>query len=383
METLRKVLLCAHLAVFSAMAQNVTVFASGLQKPLRLVFTPQGNLLVSEGGLPESNTGRVSILDRGGARRSLLEGLPTARGYTLSPYGPTSMALDGDTLYLLIGEGDVEVFGQGNLHVNPDGPSSPIFSTILKIQFSAEVDRLRGSFQLTSPGDWALLDGYEVNLENSVGERAKVQLLTAFRPIVRNVLGGSLTYRQSNPYGVSLDARNRTLWLTDAGMETVIKVDTNTGRSQVLFRFEPYLRSTAAGPVPVDNVPTGACLQGDQLLVGLFTAAQITPVPEGEASIWSIDTRSRAARPTISGLNGAVDILCGAEGLYVLEDLFSRTPPITRVSVYQGGSKRVLADVESAALGAGMAQDPVSGAIYFARLGFGDAPSEIVRVATR
>ena len=82
METLRKVLLCAHLAVFSAMAQNVRVFASGLQKPLRLVFTPQGNLLVSEGGLPESNTGRVSILDRGGARRSLLEGLPTARGYT-------------------------------------------------------------------------------------------------------------------------------------------------------------------------------------------------------------------------------------------------------------------------------------------------------------
>jgi hypothetical protein len=197
---------------------------------------------------------------------------------------------------------------------------------------------------------------------------------------VRNVLGGPLTYRQSNPYGVSLDARNRTLWLTDAGMETVIKVDTNTGRSQVLFRFEPLFRSTAAGPVPVDNVPTGVCLQGDQLLVGLFTAS---PQGEGEAAIWSIDTRSRAARPMMSGLTAVADILCGAEGLYVLEDLVSRTPPVTRVSVYQGGSKRILADVESAALGAGMAQDPVSGAIFFARLGFGDAPNEIVRVVTR
>ena len=380
MQTLRKVLLCAHLAVFSAMAQNVTVFASDLQKPTRLVFTPQGNLLVSEGGLPEPNTGRVSILDRGGVRRSLLEGLPTARGYTLSPFGPTGMALDGDTLYLLIGEGDVEAFPPPNVRLNPDGPSSPIFSTILKIQFSAEVDRLRGSFRLISPDDWALLDGNEVNLENSLGERAKVQLLTAFRQVVRNVLGGSFSYRQSNPYGVSLDARNRTLWLTDAGMETVIKVDTITGRYQVQFRFEPFLRSTAAGPVPVDNVPTSVCLQGDQLLVGLFTAS---PIPEGEASIWSIDTRSRAARPTISSLSGVVDILCGAEGLYVLEGFPNRTPTFSRLSVYQGGSQRILADVESAAIGAAMAQDPLSGAIYYARLGFGDAPSEIVRVATR
>lgn len=40
-------------------AQNFSVFAESLQWPLRLVFTPQGNLLVSEGGLTEDNTGRV------------------------------------------------------------------------------------------------------------------------------------------------------------------------------------------------------------------------------------------------------------------------------------------------------------------------------------
>ena len=268
-ETVRKVLLCAHLAVFSAMAQNVTVFAGDLQKPLRLLFTPQGNLLVSEGGLPEPNTGRVSILDRNGSRRSLLEGLPTARAYLLGPYGPTGMALDGDTLYLLIGEGDVLAFPPPTVRTNPDGPSSPIFSTILKIQFSAAVDRLRGSFRHSSPGDWALLDGYVVQLENSLGERANVQLLTAFRPLVRNVLGGPLSVRQSNPYGAALDARNRTLWLTDAGSDTVIKVDTNTGRSQVLFRFEPFLRSTAAEPVPVDNVPHRCLLAGGSAAGGL------------------------------------------------------------------------------------------------------------------
>jgi hypothetical protein len=161
-DHLLRVLLCLHLAALSGMAQDFSVFARDLQKPAKVIVTPQGNLLVSEGGLPEPNTGRVSFIDQGGNRRSLLEGLPNARAYTLNPYGPTGMALDGDTLYLLIGEGDVQAFPPPAVRLNPDGPSSPIFSTILKIQFSAEVDRLGGTFRLQSPGDWALLDGHVV-----------------------------------------------------------------------------------------------------------------------------------------------------------------------------------------------------------------------------
>jgi hypothetical protein len=73
-------LLVAALTVLNAPAQS-TVFATGLQTPIRLLFTPRGSLLVSEGGpFPATaNTGRVSILDRSGNRRTLLEGLPPGR----------------------------------------------------------------------------------------------------------------------------------------------------------------------------------------------------------------------------------------------------------------------------------------------------------------
>jgi hypothetical protein len=370
------------LPLFSAMAQDSTVFATGLQQPVGIVFTPAGNLLVSEGGTEEPLTGRVSLLDRNANRRSLLEGLPTGRGYLLRPYGPTGMALDGDTLYLLIGEGDTLAFPPPALRVNPDGPVSPIFNSILRIRFSAEVDRLRGTFRLGTPTDWALLDGYEVRLDNSLGESAIVQLLTAFRPLVRNVLGGTLTFRQSNPYFPVLDARNNTLWLTDSAMETVIKVDTITGRYQVVHRFQPIMRSTASGMIPVDTVPTGLCLQGDQLLVAQFTASLQR---EEEASILSIDTRSGAARMMTANLTAVSSILCTPEGIYSSEGFYTRNPVMLRLSLSQGASRRTLAEwtaPEPRAIG-GMARDPVSGAIYLTRSAFGAAPGEILRVATR
>jgi len=370
------------LPFFSAMAQDSTVFATGLQQPVGIVFTPAGNLLVSEGGLEEPGTGRVSMLDRNGVRRSLLEGLPTGRGYLLRPFGPTGMALDGDTLYLLIGEGDTLAFPPPAVRVNTDGPTSPIFNSILKIRFSAEVDRLRGSLRLGTPADWALLDGYEVRLDNSLGESATVQLLTAFRPLVRNVLGGPFTFRQSNPYFPVLDARNNTLWLTDAAMETVIKVDTITGRYQVVYRFEPLLRSTATGMIRVDTVPTGLCLQGDQLLVAQFTAAA---PHEEQASILSIDTRSGAARTIMTGLTSVSSILCTPEGVYAAESFFAPNPGRLRLSLSQGASRRTLMEwtaPEPRAIG-GMARDQVSGAIYLTRSAFGTAPGEILRVTTR
>jgi hypothetical protein len=73
------ILLVALVTAPGAVAQTVSTFGSGLQSPIRLLFTPQGSLLVSEGGpvpvIP--NTGRVSILDRSANRRTLIDGLPS------------------------------------------------------------------------------------------------------------------------------------------------------------------------------------------------------------------------------------------------------------------------------------------------------------------
>jgi DNA-binding beta-propeller fold protein YncE len=270
----------ALLTVAFAIAElGAQPFSTRLQVPQRILFTPAGNLLVSEGGTAEANSGRVSLVDRGGIRRSLLEGLPSGLAHFTNPFGPTGMALDGRTLYLLLGEGDVMAGGPPNYGINANGPSSPIFSSILKIQFNREPDEIQESFRLSSVSHWALLDGYDETLQNGAGDHATIELLTAFRPVVRTVLGNTDRVRPANPYSVVLDASRRYLYVADASAETISRVDTTTGRSVVLLRFEPYMRATPSGPAPVDNVPASLCWSGDKLMVGFLTAS---PLPPGE-----------------------------------------------------------------------------------------------------
>src|SRR5262245_1101734 len=222
--------LLAAITVSNAAAQS-TRFATGLQSPLRLLFTPRGSLLVSEGGLQAPNTGRVSILDRQGIRRTLLEGLPSGPAHFTNPYGPTGMGLDGRTLYVLNGEGDVMAGVPPNYGINLNGPSSPIVVSVLKIRFSAQLDQIMSGFSLTPTHHLQLFDGFDLELSNETGDRATLELLTTFRPIIRDPAGIShVIVRESNPYGVVLDG-NKTLYLTDASRDSVIKVDTVTGRS--------------------------------------------------------------------------------------------------------------------------------------------------------
>jgi DNA-binding beta-propeller fold protein YncE len=56
----------------SAQTATPTVFASGLKAPSKIIVSPKGNLLVAEQG-NGANTGRVSILDLSGNRRTLLD----------------------------------------------------------------------------------------------------------------------------------------------------------------------------------------------------------------------------------------------------------------------------------------------------------------------
>src|SRR5207237_7738274 len=55
----------------------VTQIASGLEGPLGITFSNKDNLLVSETGTPTPNTGRISIVDPSGNRRTLIDGLPS------------------------------------------------------------------------------------------------------------------------------------------------------------------------------------------------------------------------------------------------------------------------------------------------------------------
>src|SRR5689334_6130623 len=81
-----------------------------LERPAKLTLTPLGNLLVAEVGTATAapNTGRVSIVDPDGTRRTLIDGLPSApTNAANTPSGPSGLFLSGRTLYVTIGEGDV------------------------------------------------------------------------------------------------------------------------------------------------------------------------------------------------------------------------------------------------------------------------------------
>ena len=116
---------------------------SGLQLPLGITVSNLGDLLVSETGTAVANSGRISIVDVSGHRRTLLDGLSSGINDVGEPSGPHGLFLRGRTLYVAIGVGDVGVAQAGpppgRLLPNPS-PSSPIFSSVLAIHFSADVE---------------------------------------------------------------------------------------------------------------------------------------------------------------------------------------------------------------------------------------------------
>src|SRR3954452_11828032 len=92
-------------AAASSFGQPATVLATGLQHPIKLSFTPRGNLLVAENGT-EKNSGRVSIVDRSGKRRTLIQGLPSGLSSPNNdPDGVTGVEVREHILYIVIGEG--------------------------------------------------------------------------------------------------------------------------------------------------------------------------------------------------------------------------------------------------------------------------------------
>jgi hypothetical protein len=283
------------------------------------------------------------------------------------------MALDGRTLYLLIGEGDVLVGPP--FAVNPAGPSSPIFSSVLRVQFSRDVDAIMSAFQLV-PGDhWALHDGFDVTLRSADGDVATVHLLTIFRAMVRNVIGGPERVRRSDPYSAWLDARDNALYIIDPAGETLIRVNTATGRALVLTRFQPRERVTESGPQFVDNVPTSLCPVGGSFLVGFLSAS---PFPRGEASValWSpADGSWSRPAPAIRDLTLVNDMACLPGGTATaprvvtleISDIGMLGPtPTGRVQTFEGSQGRVLA--QGLPFPTGLTQDPVSGDIFVVTL---------------
>src|SRR6185503_1866963 len=300
--------LAATAAPASAQCSEVI---SGLRAPLGTTLTNQGNLLVSETGTAALHSGRISIVDASGNRRTLLDGLPSAINDVNEPSGPAGIFMRGRTLYVAIGTGDAGRAGPipGTTIPNPNPISSPIFSSILGIQFSADTEKQTNAFTLTTRDEQAIANGETVSLSDNEGGKLKIRMIVDFPNYVSNPLptfAGNI--QLSNPYG--LVPVDDALYVTDGGRNRVWQIDLLTETFSTLVTF-PAIPNPLFGIVPaggpfLDAVPTGITAVDNKLLVTLFRGV---PFPPGTSTVQEIDPVAATQSALISGRKTAIDVL--------------------------------------------------------------------------
>ncbi len=288
------------------------VFASGLRAPAKIIFSQKGNLLVAEQGTAAPNTGRISIIDpTSGAIRTLLDGLPSALnliGGEPSPSGPSGLAMRGRTLYITIGSGNTTLPGPApGAEVPNPNVSSPLFSSVLEVHFSAHAEMTTAGFTLTQADQIALKNGAELTLDNGGGDKLTIKLLADFPdyvPAPRHGLPNNVV--SSNPFGVVV--KGDQLYVVDASLNLLATVDIETGATATLTTFAnlPNPLFPRLGPPTVQPVPDSIRLFGDQLLVTFLTGF---PFPHGAAQVVIVDPATGSYQPFITGLTSAIDVL--------------------------------------------------------------------------
>ena len=283
-----------------------SVVTGGLQGPIGITRSNQGSLLVAETGPPAPNTGRISIVGTDGTRRTLLAGLPSGVNAIGDPSGPHGLFLRGRTLYVAIGEGDSTLAGPlpGTEIPNPN-PSSPIYSSVLAVHFSAHVEKTTAGFTLTSADQAALAGGAKLNLSNGGGDRVTVELIANFPDFTPEPLpffAGNV--RHSNPYDLVVVGDQ--VYVTDGGQNLIWRADIDTGAVSVLTTFPPIPNPLPFGPPVVEAVPTGITYSDGRLLVTLFRGF---PFPPGTSEVRTVDPLTGAHSTFIAGLSSAIDVL--------------------------------------------------------------------------
>jgi hypothetical protein len=299
----------AVLLIGSQASAQCLELISGLRQPLGTALTNQGNLLVSENGTIPPDTGRISLVDASGNRRTLLDGLPSAISDVGEPSGPHGIFMRGRTLYVGIGTGDVGRPGPfpGTTIPNPDPISSPIFSSILAIQFSADVEKITSGFSLTLANQEALASGQTVALANQAGDRIMIEMIADFPnyvPFPLPFFPGNV--QLSNPFG--LVAVEDALYVTDGGRNLVWQINLLTSSFSMLAAFADIpnpVFPTFGGPF-LQAVPTGIASSNNQLLVTLFRGF---PFPPATSTVEQVDPLTGGHTAFISGLRTAIGVL--------------------------------------------------------------------------
>ena len=300
-----------------------TTVTSGLFRPIGMAWSNQGNLIVSETGIRTPHGGRLSIVDPSGARRTLLDALPSGRSDVGDPAGPAGIVMRGRTAYVLMSIGDSVLPAPVPTRqlANP-AVSSPIFSSVLAVHFSASVEKKTAGFTLSIADQSTLAEGRRVMLSNGGGDTIEIELVTDFPDYVPDPLPGfPAIVRGSNPFGLALVDSH--LYVTDGGRNGVWDVDLATGVHTMLATFPTIPNPLPIGGPVIEAVPTGIEEVDGRLLVTLFRGVPFAP---GSSSVVEIDKSTGAWSTFIGGLKTAIDVLPIGGGYLVLQNSSGPAP---------------------------------------------------------
>jgi hypothetical protein len=272
---------------------------SGLRMPLGITRSSLGNLIVGESGTSDPNTGRISIVDPDGNRRTLLDGMPSGINDVGEPSGPAGVFMRGRTLYVAVGVGDSVLPGP---EPNPE-VSSPIFSSVLAIHFSANVEKTTEGLTLSLDDQKALADGEKVKLSNGAGDRITVERIADF-PDLTDDPTSPTGVRQSNPFDLVVVGDR--VYVTDGARNLVWRADIDSGAFSALAVFPSVSNPLPFGPPAVEAVPTGIAYSDGRLLTTLFRGF---PFPAGTSVVAQIDPQTGSQMTYIDGLTTAIDVL--------------------------------------------------------------------------
>lgn len=307
-QTFAVCVLCAFMGG-SLPAQTPQTVASGLRRPAKIIQSPLGNYLVAEAGTTAAqNIARVSIVDAQGARRTLIDGLPSSLTFIGDSSGASGLYLRGRTLFISIGEGNVTLPGPvPRTEIPNPNPASPLFSCVLAVTFSANAEQETTGVQLTVADHQALKDGEHLLRFDADGRKIAIELVVDFPDYIPEPVPALATnVRHSHPYGVVADDDH--VYVVDGGYNRVHKAEIVSGTFETLMSFPNIpnpLFGTIGGPT-MEIVPDSIHWNGDQLIVSLLSGF---PFPAGTSQVVGIDPQTGARTPILGGLSSSVDVL--------------------------------------------------------------------------
>ncbi|MGD9902345.1 MAG: ScyD/ScyE family protein [Vicinamibacterales bacterium] len=295
---------------------------TGLRAPAKLLALPGGELLVAEAGGPGANTGRISYVDRAARRFTVIDGLPSALFLGRDASGPSGLVLGDRRLYVTIGGGDTTIAGAGaNSEIPNPQVSSPLFSSVLLLEFPDAAGGFSTGFTLARADQDALAADRAVYLRNADGEAVRVSRLVDVPSYVAEPRPDEPRHvRTSNLYGAV--GGDSGLALVDASMNVIWTVALAPGGPLTRLAgigsvVNPLFPSL--GPPSADAVPASIRVAGDDFVISLLTGFPFGP---RAASVLRVSRRTGAVTTVATGLQTAVDVLPipgTADEFYVVE----------------------------------------------------------------